>query len=450
MKSLLSRALLRTMRPGRYQRFLEFRSNERLPAADLAALGKRRLTSLLRHACRTVPFYREFCRHNGLDPEHVDAGDLPRFPSLDKHDLMRDQERFYSDARDLNDRVPNATGGSSGVWFQFFVDRTSIDKRTGNAMRSASWTGWRPGEKQAVLWGHPRDNRITHSLRGRLMADLVHRSANLNAYNMDDRALEEYTRRLQTWRPTMIRGYASALAFLSEHLVRRGIRLDSVKGLISSAETLTDDYRRTVEKVFDGKLLNRYGSREFADIAQQCEEVDGLHVFIDRVHVEILDPEGNPCPPGHRGEIVVTDLENGVMPFIRYRTGDLAWFREDACPCGRGLPLLGAVEGRTSELIVGKNGKYYSCQSPRLFGSDIHGIGQMQLIQDSLEEILIKIVPDARWNQDSQDALRERMCSLLGDIDVVIRLVDEIPPAPSGKYPFTISRVSPFHRQDHK
>jgi len=106
--------------------------------------------------------------------------------------------------------------------------------------------------------------------------------------------------------------------------------------------------------------------------------------------------------------------------------------------------MLANVEGRTSELIVGRNGKYYSCQSPRLFGSQTPGIGQMQLIQDQVEEITIRIVPNDVWCQESHDQLVGHMRHLLGDVQVHIELVDVIPPAPSGKYRFTISSVSPY------
>jgi len=134
------------------------------------------------------------------------------------------------------------------------------------------------------------------------------------------------------------------------------------------------------------------------------------------------------------------------MPFIRYRTGDLGVLSEEMCPCGRGLPLMASVEGRVSEIIVGPNGKYYSCQSPRLFGADIPGIAQMQVIQETLAEIEIKIVANAQWCNESSRLLTDRMRELLGNVSVVVSIVDAIPPAPSGKYRFTISKVSPFLR----
>jgi len=444
MNSAFARTLLKLTRPDRVRLFHEMVHDQWLPSEQLADLSRTRLTAILRHAAVNVPRYREFCALAGMDPSSLGHEDLARFPLISKQDMMEDATPFISTIAAKDDIVPNATGGSSGTWFQFFIDRGSMEIRLASDLRGRTWTGWRLGDKQAVLWGHPRDNKVSHSLRGKLLGYFVHRSRNMNAYNMDDGVIASYYKELRTFKPDMILGYSSALSFLADYLTREDLVLASPKGIISSAETLTDEHRSSIEGYFGCALLNRYGSREFANVAQQCEEVAGLHIFSDRVHVEILRPDGTPCETGERGEIVITDLDNTVMPFIRYRTGDLARTASGICSCGRGFPLLESVEGRTSELIVGKNGKYYSCQSPRLFGADIPGIGQMQLIQETIDLIEIKVVPDNLWNDDGREKLVARMTELLGDTEVKVTLVDNIPPAPSGKFPFTISKVSPF------
>jgi phenylacetate-CoA ligase len=432
------------VRSGAMREYDRLQVAQWLPPAEFEAESRKGLADLLRWACVQVPYYSEFCQEAGLDPTRLEADDLPAFPLMTKRELMDRQERFLASGRVTPDSLATSTGGSSGVVFKFFVDRRARDLRAGNAILGETWAGWRPGDKQAVLWGHPRESERIRSLKNTAMAALVHRSLNLNTFDLDETVVAEFAERLHRWRPAMIRGYASALAYLSGYLTRGGIDIAPPKGIISTAETLTDEYRADIERCFRCKVINRYGSREFANVAQQCEEVAGLHVFNDRVHLEILRPDGEPCAPGERGEIVITSLDNRVMAFIRYRTGDLARGQEGTCACGRGFPLLAAVEGRTSELIVGKNGKYYSCPGPRFYGADIPGIGQMQIIQETLEEIEMRIVPNPDWSEDSRVRLTARMRDLLGDIHVTINLVEKIPPSPSGKYPFTISKVSPF------
>jgi phenylacetate-CoA ligase len=414
-----------------------------LPAPVIAERSRERLTATLRHACGHVPYYKEWCAEAGLDPARVSAEDLRSFPLVTKHHLMDRQERFLADDSLPADRVPWATGGSSGIWFKFQIDRRSFDVRSANALRATAWAGWKLGDRQAVLWGHLEDNKITHSRRGRFMASVVHRSLNLNVYDVNDAVLADYAQRLRAWRPTLIRGYTRSLAFFADYFVAQGLEMRPPCGIISAAETLFDDQRARIENCFGCRVYNRYGSREFADIAQQCEEVGGLHIFSDRMHLEILRPDGRPCDPGERGEIVITDLENRVMPFIRYRIGDLARSQEGACACGRGLPLLAAVEGRTTELIVSKNGKYYPYPGPALFGANTPGVAQMQMFQKNRDEIEIRIVPNQAWVDDSARQVTARIHELLGAVDVQIRMMERIPPLASGKTPFVISTVVP-------
>jgi phenylacetate-CoA ligase len=444
MNRILARSLLKLTRPERVRLLKEIVADQWRSPAQLADLSTYRLTGIMRHAAATVPYYSEFCRQAGLDPASLDAGDLVRFPLVHKQDMIENSAAFQTSAADRRDCVPNSTGGSSGKMFNFLIDRKSLEIRTANDLRGRTWTGWRLGDKQAILWGHPRDNKVTHSLRGKLLGKFVHRSRNLNAFDMDDRIVADFAGQLRHFNPVMILGYSSALAFFSEYLASKNIKIPSPKGIISSAETLTPEHRSSIESYFACPLLNRYGSREFGDIAQQCEAVDGLHIFSDRYHLEVLRPDGTACVPGEQGEIVITDFDNRVMPFIRYRTGDLATPASGSCGCGRGFPLLASVSGRTSELVVGKNGKYYSCPGPRWWRAGIEGVGQMQLVQEDRETIEIRLVPDGRWNESSHRQLEARMKELLGEIDVVINLVDALHPLPSGKFPFVISSVSPF------
>ncbi len=440
----VSLSLLKLMRPARMSSFRELVDIQWNSPDKLAASSEPKVTAILRHACRQVPFYRDFCTREGLDPTALTFADLQRFPLQTKRELMDRVERFLDPATPPSDLIPNFTGGSSGAPFQFFNDRRILEIHKANDMRGRTWTGWSPGEKQAILWAHPRDNKASRSLRGRFLENVVHRMRTLNAYNMDAARIDEFYLELKSYQPIMMLGFASSLAFFAEYLQHQGKKTIPLKGILSSAETLTPEHRAAIEGFFECKVFDRYGSREFGVIAQQCEKLGGLHVFSDQVHLEILRPDGTPCNPGERGEIVITDLTNRAMPFIRYRTGDMATWLREPCSCGRGFPLLEGVSGRTSELLVGKNGKFYSCLGPRFFGPDIPGIAQMQVIQESREKVIIKVVPGEDWSAESGKMISRKLISLLGDIAVEIREVPEIPPSASGKYRFTISNVSPF------
>ncbi len=446
MRRHLTATVLRTTHGDQWRHLQAMTAGQWLPASEIQERHDRFLAATLRHAVEQVPRYRDLAATAGLSASRVSAADLGLFPLVDKTVMTAEQESFLAADASAGDRISESTGGSSGVWFGFYYDRRFKEVRRAGDLYSRVLAGWRPGDPMAVVWGHRGDVAATAGLKNRVANALLHRRVTLNAYDMDDAAIESYVRRLERHKPRIILGYASSLAFLAEYLGRRGRHSIAPVGIISSAETLDDERRAVISAEFRCPVLNRYGSREFANIAQQCDRMAGLHIFADRIHVEVLRPDGSTCEPGERGEIVVTDLINNVMPFIRYRTGDLGVLSAEPCSCGRGLPVLSSVEGRVSELIVGPNGKYYSCQSPRLFGADIPGIAQMQVIQSELTSLEVKIVPDGNWTDDSRRQLVDRMQGLLGEVEVLVTLTNEIPPAPSGKYRFTISKVSPFDR----
>jgi phenylacetate-CoA ligase len=446
MLHLISRALLNMYRPQRLQLYKKLVQSQWLDPDQQAGITRSKLSELLRDACLHVPYYRELARERGLEVANLAADDLVHFPLTDKALLQDRPERFLDERVDQATLVPNFTGGSSGSPFRFFSDRRCLEERKAADLRGRAWAGWEPGQKQAFLWAHPRDNTAAVSLRNTVLATLVHRTRTLNAYNMDGPAIEAFRQELAAFRPAILLGFSSSLAFLAGYLVEKGLSLPAPRGILSSAETLTAEHRQIIEKCFPCPLLNRYGSREFGTIAQQCQPDGGLHILTDQVHVEVLLPDGSPAAPGQRGEVVVTDLLNRAMPFIRYRTGDLAVPAAEYCDCGRGFPMLESVEGRTSELLVGANGKFYSCLGPRFFGHDIVGVARMQVIQEELERVHLKIVRGQDWDPANEEKFRTRLKELLGSVSVEFEYLEDIPPSASGKFTFTISKVSPFGR----
>ncbi|MDO9171856.1 MAG: hypothetical protein Q7W29_08495 [bacterium] len=435
MPHLPTLAVLSTLRRERWRRFREMSDIQWLDESALRELHDRKLAALLRHAVRHVPRYRD-----------LGAARLDEFPLVDKLVMTAEQASFLSDEAGPEDRLASSTGGSSGILFKFYTDARSREIRRACDMLGRTWAGWEIGDRQALLWGHRGDVSATETARNRLANELLHRSITLNAFTMDEATVDGFIRRLQSYRPRLLVGYASALTFLAATMSRRGIAGVHPRGIISSAESLSDEQRGIIEAQFGCRVSNRYGSREFAPVAQQCEEAAGFHVFADRVHVEVLRADGSPCTPGERGEITVTDLDNFAMPFIRYRTGDLAIATDERCRCGRGLPLIARVEGRVSELIVGLNGQVYACPGPTFWTAGVTGIHQLQIYQGSRERVELRVVPGPQWSEESARGLTARFRELLGDVQVEIVMRDEIPVAASGKYRFAISEVSPFSR----
>ena len=204
---------------------------------------------------------------------------------------------------------------------------------------------------------------------------------------------------------------------------------------------LTAESRSLIESTFGCRVFNRYGSREFAVIASECDAHQGLHISAENLLVEVL-VNGVPTTD-QDGEIVITDLTNFAMPLIRYRTRDMGRLEMRACRCGRGLPLLHLTGGRTTDFLTGINGQKVSGIVLATYGiTGIPGVRQIQFVQDRLESVTVRIVRGPEWSEESLRTLTSRVHSFLGEsMALETEFADHIPLEPSGKYRFSISRL---------
>lgn len=341
----------------------------------------------------------------------------------------------------------NSTSGSTGTATYFYSDR--LKKRYAEACitRGDSWTGWKPYEPKVVLWGAIRD--IKKDLKHRIKySPFLFNTTMLSSFKMNDDDMYSYIKIINKKKPTLIAGYPSSLNLFSNFILNEKIKIHQPKGIITGGETLYEAQRELIQQAFNCKVLNRYGGREVHHIANECQEQSGLHISADHVILEIVDENGNPCEPGELGEIVVTDLDNYVFPFIRYKTGDLGILEDPQkkCKCGRGLPLLKRVEGRTFDLIIGTNGNRIPGTFFTLtFRYKVKGIVSFQILQDRIGEIKVKVVSNKDFTLNERDKLINYVQGEAGkDTVVIVEKVDSIDLTKTGKHRWVISNVSPF------
>jgi phenylacetate-CoA ligase len=214
--------------------------------------------------------------------------------------------------------------------------------------------------------------------------------------------------------------------------------------MIVSAEMLLPGKRELIEGTFGGKVFNRYGCREVSVIASECEFHEGLHVSADTLLVEV-EPGPN-LPPG-MGRVLVTDLLNRSMPLIRYEIGDLASLRTTTgCACGRSLPLIGEIQGRTSDFLRLPNGRMIAGPSLALLAADMRDVRQVQFIQGGdPRHVTLKVVAGQGYSSLTEQELRRRMQPYLeGASQLTIARADSIPSEPSGKYRFVKKADEPI------
>lgn len=381
--------LLRGRKTFRYR--AEFEANQWRSAEEIAALQWSKLSALVRHAYETVPHYREALEREGLHPDRIhDRADFARIPILDKPTIRERRDSLLSSAFQRSELTRSATGGSTGEPMEYFYNRDSYERRMAAAMRGDGWAGWRLGAPELYIWGSQLIP--THPLK-RLKTQLHFaglRRAALNSFDLSPdtiRGAVEYANRVQ---PRVIIGYANAVYEFARCVEEAGLKVHAPQGVIVSAERVYPHQKELISRVLGAPVFERYGCREVMMIGAECEHHAGMHVTSDNVYVEI-ERNGRPCEPGELGEILLTDLHNYAMPLIRYRVGDVgAWSGKD-CPCGRGLPLLKGVEGRTLDMIATPSGRMISgVFFPHLL-KDFPAVRTFEVVQETRERLVIRL-----------------------------------------------------------
>jgi len=424
----------------------ELKESQWLSKDEIKKLQWKRLENLLKCSYKNVPYYKKLFDNLDIKVGNgITLKEFQKIPLLDKEKINKNIEEIKSTSYKPSNMTKNTTSGSTGEKLIFYTGK----KRPNNnfymeaaVLRNREWTGANIWDKQVHLWGAHMDISKSKKIKGRIM-NFIFSTLILSTYNMDKETLNNYAEKINQYQPKILTGYASALYLFADFLDKSNIKINCLKGIISSAEVLYQHQRDKIESVFNCKVFNRYGCREFGTIAHECKEQNGLHINSEHVYVEILDENGKPCKPGDKGEIVVTDLDNYAFPFIRYKIGDLSALSGENCTCGRGLPLLVKVEGRVWDIIVGKNNNRIVGTFWLVYGID--GIKQFQVIQEKLGEIIVKLVVDDSFKEKEKQLLLKRIYDKCGkDMIVDLQFVEDIPISESGKHRFIISKVSPF------
>jgi phenylacetate-CoA ligase len=407
----------------------------------IADLQLRRLRALLADAGANTAYYAELFRRTGFDPSTVtSSSDLARLPFLTKADIRARTDDFKS--RHAVRLQRSNTGGSSGEPLVFYLDAERVGHDVAAKWRATRWFGVDIGDPEIVVWGSPIELGAQDRVRG--VRDFLLRTTLLPAFDMSESRLDDYVRRIRARRPRMLFGYPSALAHIAMHAHARSVRLDDIgiKVAFVTSERLYDDQRATIERVFGCRVANGYGGRDAGFIAHECP-AGRMHVTAEDVVFELVDGTGAPVPPGQSGEIVVTHLASRAFPFIRYRTGDFAVLAQEACPCGRGLPVLEQILGRATDFVVASDGTVLHGLALIYVVRDLPGIASFRIVQESRDLTRVELVPGPGFDPKVKAAIGEGMRRRLGaGVEIRVEEMAVLPRERSGKHRYVVSKVA--------
>ncbi len=429
---------MRLLSPGGLSRrgnLGELERTQWLSGPELEKVRFERIRKVVRYAFENVPYYHERYKREGIHPEDIKTySDFEALPFLTKEDVGNHLNDLVS--REFRGRLYlSQTGGSTGKATRFFTENQSSNWGGTILVRGRGWYGVPEGAKMAWVWGAMRDiedGRWAQRLKAR-----TKRHRYLNAFSMTKESMEDFAVMLTRWKPDMIRAYPSALQIFASFVREEGTHGISPKFVETTAEKLTASQRTLFEDVFHCPVADCYSSRELYEMAYQCPQ-GGQHVC-ETVYLEIV-ADGRVVPVGRPGEVVATSLTKFGMPFIRYRIEDMAAYDPRSCPCGRGLPVLRDIAGRSSSFIAIPDGRLIDGGFFELLLSGKPEVRQFQVHQKDALHIDVNLVCNdhisSGWLNVVERELRERVGE---DVAINIRIVERITLSPAGKHHYIIS-----------
>ncbi len=396
---------------------------------------------IIKHAYEHTAYYRSVMDERGLKPSSFqNLSDLKLLPIIGKQIINQRWNDFIADNANQFRPMHRVTSGTTGLTFKYYIDTKSWALNWATKMRTFSWGGYIFGkDKIATLKGGSMLRRAKPSLNSKIWKYL-NNNYDLSVIHLSDDNMENYYQQILDKRILYLRGFPSAVYTFAKYISDKHGTLP-LKATFTSAEYLQGFQRKQIEETFCTKHIDAYGCGDGMAGANQCEQAKGYHINIETSIMEITNKEGGDCKPGEEGEIVLTSLHDYAMPLIRYTPGDIATVGSSPCSCGRTLPLLDKIVGRTSDLIILPNGRTLNGIAVP-FADWVDKISKFQLWQIAPDVIVLKIVPKDNLTKEDLKHIEDIMHFHLGEgITFKIDIVNDIPLTESGKYKYVISKV---------
>jgi len=417
------------LRPAVRRHYLQMKAMEAWDWGRIQQFQLEKLNRLLRHFI-TLDFYRQLLDEAGA-PQQLDSLEaLSKLPIIQKHHIRANLDAI---AQKPTATQRDSTSGSTGQNFWFYRSPNVLTAKSAATAYCYNIGGVSYWDDFIVsVWGLSPRSGYFRKLSDRAKTFMLNQKV-LISYGMDDTRALEYLRILQAKPPAAIVGYPNYLLHLAQVGTTNGLTPPSVSCLISSGETLFDETKVEIEAYFNAPVLNRYGTREFSNLAHQCSHQRGLHIVPSRCIIE-TDAEGN---------LLITDLDNDATPFIRYAVGDAGSLSYGKCSgCGRPFASIAQLNGRSHDIIRLASGANIPGQFWTTISRKVSGIDEFQVIQKAIDLIEFRIKVTDTYTSENDEILLHKIDELVqGECRVELVKVDHIEPTPVGKRRFIISEL---------
>jgi phenylacetate-CoA ligase len=416
---------------GKFSELLqEYRERERWTAKQFRSYQEARLENVLRAAWQS-PHYRQVFNSTGLQPGMPAFEALALLPFLSK-EILRSHPKDLLTQPPSKDVMVFRSSGTTGTPTEIYFTRDFHALEL--AIPAARNFGWAGIDYRArrVMFGVRKVCRFEQDRPPFWRFSPAEDMAYASIYHLSPRFIPAYLSFLRQYRPAVIMGYPSALRVIAKYALENNALPAPAQGVFTTSETVTEQDRVIIESAWQCKIYDRYGAVENCHFACQCE-YGRYHVSPDVGILEIVDAAGQASPPGVMGEVICTGLHNTLQPLIRYRIGDAArWAEDQYCPCGREMPILEGIDGRVEDICFTADGRQMLRFDTVFKG--IENILEAQVIQEKLDQFIIRVVPGAGFGQADINRMAENMRLHVGEVRVNIETVDHIPRTAAGKF----------------
>lgn len=406
------------------------------PVDQMQSYQFEKFQKLLNHAWTNIPFYQKFYKAHNIRPADIkDPGDINKLPVLTKQMVRENHNQLLWDGHYKKQVVTIVTGGTTGPPLPVYSDVTDRSFAWGAFYRWYRWIGIEPGDAVTKIWGTPTvvKKPVLKQIRMQLK-DFYYNRQVINSFKLNDKTIEKVLERIEKFRPLMIRGYLSALIQIANYMLNHNIKLNHIpKAISSTTETLLPPFKERIERVFQTKLLDQYGCGECNSIAYDKGDGNGLYIVMEHVLPEISNDK-------KEGNLIITNLDNYAMPFIRYENGDVASVGQKETETDINLPVFEKILGRQADTITLKDGSkvhgvFFTDILNDLFKNQ-HQMSRFQAYQKEEGRIEFRIEQTDNHLKIDKDAFYNALKKFFSEVKIVVE--KELPKDKNGKFRYIL------------
>lgn len=404
----------------------------------------KKLKDLISYSKANVPYYEDLFQKIKLTPFDIKTlEDINKIPILTKEILRNNGNQLLSRQFKKFKIKKGFTGGTTGVPVVVYKDTKNRSFTWASYYRWYDWMGIDYSDKVLTFWG--ASSVLSYSLIDNIYSNIYQSLQNeicFSSFKMSEFDMEKIANVIFKKKPVLIKGYLSAIMKFAEFVDKKKYSFNSIKAISTTTETLLPHNRKYIENIFKAPVYDQYGCGEVSAISYECAAHNGLHINQEHVICEVLNNDNQPII-NSSGKVVATDLDNYIMPFIRFETGDLATLSSEKCTCGINQPLMNSIDGRSIETIVLKDGNHVH----GVFFTDIlyelnifsEKFQRFQIYQDSPGKIEFRIESRDKIDISIKNKLNLSLLKFLNE--VIIIEMDELPKTKSGKFAYIINNI---------